>query len=48
MNQIKAFVKGMREFRCSVTVRYADLRLRTAYDSGRDLAHRLTFRKFDQ
>lgn len=44
---IIAFLLGMREFRLSMTTSYDDVRLAEAYDHGRDLAHRLTFRRFE-
>jgi len=52
MNAVKAFLRGMIEFRSDCT--WADpLRddyltdLDVAYDWGREWAHRLTFRYFD-
>ncbi|RWR30456.1 hypothetical protein D2T29_12350 [Sinirhodobacter populi] len=54
MPTIKAFFLGVREFRLSCT--WADparmqgddyTALDEAYDAGRELAHRLTFRHFD-
>ena len=42
---MKAFLLGMLEFRLSFTTRCEDER---SYDLGRDLAHRLTLRYFDQ
>ncbi len=47
MKTIQAFVLGMLEFRSDVTTSYEDDALIDAYDSGRDWAHRLTFRRFD-
>lgn len=41
---IRAFLLGMREFRRSVTTRTEHP---LAYDHGRDLAHVLTFRYWD-
>lgn len=46
MKTIHAFWLGLREFRSQVTTSF-DPPLIEAYDKGRDLAHRLTFRKFD-
>lgn len=43
----KAFLAGMKEFRLGMTTAYADDTLRECYDKGRDLAHRLTFRRYD-
>lgn len=52
MARIKAFIRGMIEFRSDCT--WADparedflTELDMAYDRGRELAHRLTFRRFD-
>ena len=45
---IKAFFTGIREFRTDLTTHYGDNRRDTAYDHGREWAHRLTFRQFDQ
>lgn len=42
-----AFFKGMREFRSSVTTHYGPS-LIESYDSGRELAHRLTLRRYEQ
>lgn len=43
----KAFFLGMREFRLSMTPAYDDETLRECYDKGRDLAHRLTLRHYE-
>ena len=47
MTTIAAFINGMIEFRLTCTTHYDDIALLEAYDSGRELAHRLTFRHFD-
>lgn len=51
LEQIKAFLMGMREFRQSFTTSYAghpnEGELSDAYDNGRELAHKLTFRHWD-
>ena len=47
MKKVKAFLQGMWEFRLSFTTHYDDYALVTAYDQGRELAHKLTLRKFD-
>lgn len=47
MQSIKAFLLGMAEFRLSFTTHIADGHLQNAYDSGREWAHRLTFRHYD-
>lgn len=46
VNAIKAFCLGMIEFRSTVTTHF-DGDLIETYDRGRDLAHRLTFRRFE-
>lgn len=46
----RAFFTGMREFRSDFTTHYPvdpDGELALAYDCGRELAHVLTFRRFD-
>lgn len=43
----RAFILGIREFRLDCTTSYDDDRLMAAYDTGRELAHVLTFRRFD-
>jgi hypothetical protein len=47
MNRFFAFFLGMSEFRLSFTTHFADWDFQNAYDSGRELAHRLTFRYWD-
>lgn len=44
---IRAFYKGMREFRCVFTWHYETHNESRAYDLGRELAHRLTFRRYE-
>ena len=44
MRQLRAFVLGMREFRSDVT---SSTNYVVAYDLGRELAHLLTFRRWD-
>jgi hypothetical protein len=46
LDQIKAFILGVREFRSSFTTSY-DEPLIESYDKGREMAHKLTFRKWD-
>jgi hypothetical protein len=48
MSKIYAFIKGIIEFRSSVTTGYDDYDLTLSYDQGRDFAHKLTFRKYDE
>jgi hypothetical protein len=43
----RAFLLGMREFRLSWTTHFDDYDELVAYDQGRDLAHRLTLRRYD-
>lgn len=43
----KAFLLGMAEFRSDLTTSFEDYDLLLAYDRGRDLAHKLTFRRWD-
>lgn len=45
---LKAFVNGIREFRLDSTTSYDDWGHLNAYDAGRELAHRLTFRRFEK
>ncbi len=45
MNRIKAFLRGIREFRCNATTHYS--KYINAYDCGREFAHRMTLRKFE-
>jgi hypothetical protein len=47
MAHFKAFLLGMREFRSMWTTSYDDLDVMETYDRGRDLAHRLTLRRFE-
>jgi hypothetical protein len=47
MKRIRAFLTGMREFRSAVTTHYDDYELLLSYDWGREIAHRVTFRRFD-
>ncbi len=47
MSKIKAFILGMIEFRSDCTTNVGDDDM-DAYDSGRDFAHKITFRYFDQ
>jgi hypothetical protein len=44
---IKAFIQGVREFRLSYTTSYDDLDLMNMYETGRELAHKLTFRRYE-
>lgn len=44
---IIAFLKGFYEFRCSFTTHYANDVHANAYDWGREWAHRITLRRFD-
>ena len=44
MSKLTAFVLGMTEFRQTVTTHTPHPEV---YDRGRDLAHRLTFRRYE-
>lgn len=46
MGRVLAFVRGLVEFRSGVTTNPGDS-LIDAYDAGRELAHRLTGRRWD-
>ena len=46
--KIRAFILGVLEFRHSVTTGFDSWPELYAYDTGRDLAHRLTFRVYDR
>jgi hypothetical protein len=48
MNTFLAFIRGMYEFRSDMTTYYHAWPEVIAYDRGRDLAHRLTFRYWDE
>ena len=45
--KIRAFLLGVREFRSNVTTHFGP-ELISAYDWGREIAHRLTFRRFEE
>lgn len=47
MKFIKAFLHGMMEFRSDCTTNYDHCGLQWEYDLGRELAHRLTFRRYE-
>ena len=47
MQKIKAFILGMWEFRTDMTTSFDDYNLYNYYDWGREIAHRITFRKFE-
>ena len=51
MNRLRAFVLGLREFRRDLTTSFAGMpgeyALYDAYDRGRDLAHKVTLRRWD-
>lgn len=53
LQSLTAFLNGMREFRTDFTTRYCDEigyydHRDVAYDWGREWAHRLTFRHWDE
>lgn len=45
--KIAAFILGMIEFRTDLTTSFDDYDLLETYDRGRDMAHRLTLRRWD-
>lgn len=47
MNRIKAFITGMREFREGFSAYYPNPNDAASYDAGREWAHRLTFRMYE-
>lgn len=47
MRKLRAFILGMTEFCTAWTTSFDDLDLVESYDAGRELAHRLTFRRFE-
>ena len=44
---IKAFLLGMKEFKDSITTGFNNPKILLAYEWGREWAHRLTFRYYD-
>lgn len=46
MNKLSIYLLGMREFRLDSTTSFGYPQIET-YDRGRDMAHRLTLRRFD-
>lgn len=48
MRTILAYLNGIREFRLSLTTHYDDYDLLCVYDRGREHAHRLTLRHWDE
>lgn len=47
MENVKAFIKGIIEFRLTITTHYENDTQLEYYDMGRELAHKMTFRKFE-
>lgn len=47
MKALKALLLGVWEFRTDMTTHFDDYDLLEAYDTGRELAHRVTFRYWD-
>ena len=47
LKNIRAFLNGAKEFRTDFTTSYDDPDTLDWYDRGRDMAHRLTFRRYD-
>lgn len=48
MTNIKAFLLGLVEFRSAFTTHFENYEASLAYDTGRELAHKLTLRRFEQ
>ena len=48
MKRTLAFLRGAAEFRHAFTFRYECYDLARAYDWGREWAHRLTLRRYEQ
>ena len=54
MSKFKAFILGIQEFRSDFTTSFdhdetqTGYELQECYDAGRDMAHKLTMRHFDQ
>jgi hypothetical protein len=46
--KILAFISGLKEFRLCFTAHYSEHELSKCYELGRELAHLLTFRHFEQ
>lgn len=46
MRRIRIYLLGMREFRSDLTTHFDYPEIET-YDRGRDMAHRLTLRRFE-
>jgi hypothetical protein len=47
MRYVSPFLHGVREFRLSLTRHYDDCASAEAYDWGREWAHRVTFRRYE-
>lgn len=48
MRRLRAFIRGMIEWRQSFTTYYRDWRTAHAYDLGRDFRHAINFRRYEQ
>lgn len=46
--QLRAFLKGIVEFRSAPTTRWDSFDELAAYELGREGMHRMTFRRFEQ
>jgi hypothetical protein len=46
--RVRAYLNGVREFRSDVTTHYDHYDLLCDYDQGREHAHRITRRRWDQ
>ena len=47
MKNIKAFILGIKEFKLTYTTHIENYHESVYYEKGRDLAHKITFRYFD-
>lgn len=47
MTKVTAFLLGVVEFRNAFTTHFNDYTALLAYDAGRELAHKITLRRFE-
>ncbi len=48
IRRVRAFLLGVLEFRSCYTTHFSEWSAMCAYDEGRELAHRLTLRRFER
>lgn len=48
LERVRAYLLGASEFRLGVTTSFEDYTLLCAYDAGRERAHRITRRRWDE